>query len=157
MRRFPARVSRRDVANHLAFMAGGTEMQQAAPRAKRNAAPEADVMSAVKDWARARGDLTLWRNNCGAMEWRPGRWLRYGLCNGSSDFIGLTSLIVTPAMVGKRIAVFTAIEAKAQAGVVSGEQLAFIEAVRDAGGIAGVARSAEEAEEVVGRWRQIHG
>jgi len=159
MRRFPTRPSRRDIANRLAFMGGSTVMEQAAekkPRAKQRA-PEQEVMKLIREWASARGDLTLWRNNVGALEWRPGRWLRYGLCVGSSDFVGLTSVVVTSSMVGRRIAVLTCIEAKAPEGVVSEEQQRFIEKVRDAGGIAGIARNAGEADELVNRWKEKAG
>ncbi len=33
----------------------------------------------------------VFRNNVGAWEWAPGKWLHYGLCDGSSDLIGWTS------------------------------------------------------------------
>ena len=59
--------------------------------------------------------------------------------------IGWTSLTVTPDLVGRKIAVFTAIEAKAIKGKPSPEQTRFIEAVARAGGIAGIARSDAEA------------
>ncbi len=149
MRSFPQRPAARDVRNRLAFMAGGTEME--APRARaKPGRPEGEVSDAVKEWARYRGDITLHRNNVGAVEWRPGRWLRYGLGVGSSDFIGFKSVIVTPDMVGQRVAIFTALECKAPAGgVVSLEQKSFLNAVKDAGGIAAVVRSAEDAEEAV--------
>ena len=40
------------------------------------------------------------------------RQIKYGLCNGSSDLIGWTPITITPDMIGKKIAVFTAIEVK---------------------------------------------
>lgn len=149
-RRFPSRPSLREVRNELAVMAAmrdGTvpELEQPKPRAKQRA-PEREVMDAVRAWSRTRPDVTLWRNNVGAVEWRPGKWLRYGLCTGSADYIGLKSVVITPEMVGQRVAIFTAIEAKAENGIVSPEQRAFLEAVRKAGGKAGIAQSAEDAE-----------
>lgn len=72
-----------------------------------------------------------------------------GLCVGSSDLIGLTSIVITPDMVGKRIATFTAIEVKSEKGVVSGPQQDFMNFVTAFDGIAGVARSPQEAVDVI--------
>ncbi len=43
------------------------------------------------------------------------------------------------------------IEAKSADGVVSDDQEKFLNALKDAGGVAGVAHSFEEAEEIYGR------
>ncbi len=64
--------------------------------------------------------------------------IRMGLCTGSSDIIGWTTR--------NGVAVFVAIEVKAERGRVSPEQATFIEQVIAAGGIAGVARSEADAE-----------
>lgn len=76
---------------------------------------------------------------------RQAQLVTYGLCVGSSDVIGWTQHVITPADVGAVVAIFTAIEAKAEKGRATDEQKNFIERVQDAGGIAGVARSDEEA------------
>lgn len=60
---------------------------------------------------------TMFRNNVGVAEKvdkNTGKkyWVRFGLCEGSSDLIGITPVTITPGMVGKRIGVFTAIEVK---------------------------------------------
>lgn len=60
---------------------------------------------------------TMFRNNVGTCEKvdkRTGKkyFVRFGLCEGSSDLIGITPIEITPGMVGKRIGVFTAIEVK---------------------------------------------
>lgn len=78
--------------------------------------------------------------------------MRAGLTNGGSDIIGWTSVTVTPEMVGRKLAVFTAVEAKAERGSVTGEQRDFLAAVSRAGGIAVVARSAQEARAGVDRF-----
>ena len=80
---------------------------------------------------------------------RNGRPLRAGLAVGSSDLIGLRSVTVTPEMVGQRLAVFSAIEVKAPRRPLTTEQEAFIAMVMEMGGLAGVARSVEEAEEIL--------
>ena len=64
------------------------------------------------------------------------RPLRAGLCEGSSDLIGWTSVEITPEMVGRRVAVFTAVEVKKPGGKATAEQLNFLQRVQDAGGIA---------------------
>lgn len=78
-----------------------------------------------------------------------GRPLHAGLCEGSSDLIGWTEKIITPEMVGKKVAVFTAIEVKTDSGRASAAQLNFVSRVRQAGGIAGIARSPEEARNLI--------
>jgi hypothetical protein len=75
--------------------------------------------------------------------------VRYGLCKGSSDLIGWRSTTITPEMVGQQLAVFTAIEVKDR-GTPTPEQLHFIAQVQAAGGLAGVARSVDEAKAILG-------
>lgn len=48
-------------------------------------------------------------------------------------------------MVGQQVAVFTSIEVKSERGRVKPEQQQWLDAVLSAGGIAGVARSVEDA------------
>lgn len=109
----------------------------------------------------SRPDVRIFRNNV-ALAWvgksrrltdgtviiKDARPLHAGLCIGSSDLIGYTSRIITAADVGKRIAIFTAIESK-DGGRPSKEQKAFILAVKNAGGIAGLAHSEAEAVALV--------
>ena len=97
--------------------------------------------------------VTLWRNSVGAIKTDDGRWIRYGVCNpGGSDLIGLTKIQVTPDMVGKTVAIFTAIEAKTGRTVTTPEQAQFISAVYHAGGIAVIARETDADGEV---WNKI--
>lgn len=77
------------------------------------------------------------------------RPLHAGLCKGSSDLIGWTTIQVAPEMLGKKVAIFTALETKTASGRATPEQLNFIKAVQDAGGIAGVARSESDALRIV--------
>lgn len=95
-----------------------------------------------------RGFVRLFRNNTGALKDQRGRLVKFGLCPGSSDLIGWKTVEITPDMVGKRLAVFTAIEVKDK-GKPTTDQLSFIECVRKAGGIAGVARSVEGARTIL--------
>lgn len=95
---------------------------------------------------------TVWRNETGQF-WagkvihRAGdqvtltdaRPIPCGLCVGSADLIGIQH------STGRLIA----IEVKTPTGRPTKEQLRFIEAVRNAGGIAGIARSPEEALQLI--------
>ena len=68
---------------------------------------------------------------------------------GGSDLIGYRKVTVTPEMVGQEIAQFAAVEVKTPKGRVRPEQQQFIEHIRSAGGIAGIARSVAEAQELL--------
>ena len=76
---------------------------------------------------------------------------------GTSDLIGWTPMRVTADMVGRQVAVFTAIETKkSKGGRTSDDQINFIEQVIKAGGIAGVANSPEAARQIVQDYRPPH-
>ena len=75
------------------------------------------------------------------------RPLHAGLCKGSSDLIGWTPVEITESMVGKKLAVFTALEVKSPRGRTSEEQERFINEVTRAGGIGRVVRKPEDADE----------
>jgi hypothetical protein len=102
-----------------------------------------------------RGAVRLWRNNTGALVDQQGRFVRFGLCKGSSDLIGLRSLEITTELVGLRLAQFVALEIKTAQGVLSPEQRAFLRLVQQLGGVAAVCRSVEEAEQLLGSPRQV--
>ena len=74
---------------------------------------------------------------------RNARPLHAGLCEGSSDLIGWTQR--------DGAAVFTAIEVKTERGRVTPEQAQFVDVVTAAGGIAGIARSVEDAQRLIDR------
>jgi hypothetical protein len=90
--------------------------------------------------------VRMFRNNVGAFKNEAGRLVEYGLGKGSSDLVGFVVREITPEMVGKSIAVFAAIEVKTNSGRVSNTQKAFIDMVRNKGGLAGVARSIDDAK-----------
>jgi len=91
------------------------------------------------------GSTRLFRNNTGTLRDANGRPVSFGLCKGSADLIGWRTVTITPEMVGTQVAVFTSIEVKTPAGRVKPEQQQWLDAVQAAGGIAGVARSVEDA------------
>lgn len=93
--------------------------------------------------------VRMFRNNVGSAVTKDGRHIDFGLCRGSSDLIGWSTREITPDMVGRHVAVFTAIEIKTKTGRISDVQQNFIDVVRKAGGIAGVVRSIEDAKELL--------
>jgi len=72
------------------------------------------------------------------------RPLYAGLCRGSSDIIGWTPVVITPEMVGRTVAVFTALEVKTKGVATTKEQTSFVEVVRGSGGYAAVVRSVDD-------------
>lgn len=98
----------------------------------------------------SKGPVRLFRNNSGALRDERGQLVRYGLCTGSSDLIGFRQVTITPDMVGQRLAVFTAVEVKTPTGKPTAEQEQFLAMVAHFGGIAGIARSVDEAEHLLG-------
>ena len=108
---------------------------------------QAEIMLTV-----SRGRSRIFRNNQGVATFPDGRRVRYGICNpGGSDLLGWVSVVVTPEMVGKPVAVFAAIEVKKPGGRIKPEQQNFIDVVNAAGGIAGIAHNADEARAIVER------
>ncbi len=99
----------------------------------------------------SHGDTKLFRNNTGTLRDQHGRPVQFGLCKGSADLIGWRTVTVTPEMVGTQVAVFLSIEVKTPTGRLRPEQQQWLDAVQAAGGIAGVARSVEDAQRLTMR------
>lgn len=113
---------------------------------------EARIQQEIRLAAGSAGS-TLFRNNQGAYQDQSGRWIHYGVCQpGGSDLIGWTPVTVTQDMVGRQVAVFTGIEVKKPGGRITPAQQQFIDVVTKAGGIAGVARSADDLRAIVKRY-----
>jgi hypothetical protein len=111
---------------------------------------ETDIQQRIRLAVGTRSDLRLFRNNTGTLpDPRTGRPVQFGLARGSADLIGWRTITITPEMVGQRVAVFTSIEVKTTTGHLSPTQQAWLGTVRTAGGIAGVARSVRDAEEIL--------
>jgi len=82
-----------------------------------------------------KGDIVL----------RNARTVKSGLMVGSSDLVGWNSRTITEYDIGRSIAVFVACEVKDEDGGLTDEQINFLQVVKDSGGVAIVARSAEDA------------
>ena len=117
----------------------------------RVANAETDIQQRIRLAVGTRSDLRLFRNNTGTLpDPRTGRPVQFGLARGSADLIGWRTITITPEMVGQRVAIFTSIEVKTITGHLTPAQQAWMGTVRTAGGIAGVARSVRDAEEILG-------
>jgi hypothetical protein len=107
---------------------------------------ETEIQQRIRLALGTRSDLRLFRNQVGQLpDPRTGRPVQFGL-----DLIGWRTITVTPDMVGQRVAVFTSIEVKTPTGRLTPAQSAWLGAVRTSGGIAGVARSVRDANEILG-------
>jgi hypothetical protein len=77
--------------------------------------------------------------------------VQFGVASpGGSDLIGYRQVVIGPEHVGRTMAVFTAVEVKSAVGRATAEQRAFIQHIEQAGGIAGVVRSVDEARGLLG-------
>ena len=95
-------------------------------------------------------DVRAFRNQVGSLpDPRTGRLVTFGLARGSADLIGWRTITVTPDMIGTRLAVFCSIEVKTSTGRLTPQQRHWLDAVHQAGGIAGVARSVGDALQIV--------
>lgn len=100
-----------------------------------------------------KAETRAWRNNIAKLQVR-GRWVNYGIPGvGGSDLIGFHTMTIEPHHVGRKIAVFLAIECKSATGKATPEQQNFIKFISDRGGIAGIAHSATEAVTIIEEYK----
>lgn len=85
---------------------------------------------------------------------RRARRFHAGLAKGSSDQIGWTQIEITPAMVGKKIPVFTGVEVKARGTRTRKEQKIWQDSIQSANGIALIIRDSAEYEEGIEEWKE---
>lgn len=125
--------------------------EQRAPRSPSVGITEAQVNGDIREMQRYKPGARLYRNNIGTVELPGGQMLRYGVGPhpGASDWIGWRTMTITPEMIGQTVAVFCAVESKRPGNGPTPDQQKFIDTVRAAGGRAGVAHSANEAEEIL--------
>jgi len=111
---------------------------------------ETDIQQRIRLALGTHPQVRLFRNQVGQLpDPRTGRPVQFGLARGSADLIGWRTITVTPEMVGQRIAVFTSIEVKTPTGRLTPAQSAWLGAVHTAGGIAGIARSVRDAQQII--------
>lgn len=114
------------------------------------------IMSAL-----SHGDTRLFRQNAG-FAWQGQvieqsayrlvlahpRAIKLG-CPGMADLGGITSVVITPDMVGQRVGIDLQIEVKSESGRPTREQLAYLQTLSALGSRAGIARSVEDARRIV--------
>jgi penicillin-binding protein-related factor A (putative recombinase) len=98
---------------------------------------EAQIQSSIHHTLAKRPDVRLFRNHVGKVRDSDGRWHTFGLAPGSADLIGWVR--------GR----FLSIEVKSAMGRVRPDQQNWMNVVNSHGGIAFVARSAEEAVQLL--------
>lgn len=118
---------------------------------------ETDLMRRIQMQASKLG-ARLFRNNIGSA-WmgqstrqddgtviiKHARRVTYGIPGeGGSDLIGWTPVVITPEMVGKTVAVFSALEVKTDTGSATPEQMQFLSVVKSSGGISALVRTVDE-------------
>lgn len=114
---------------------------------------ESQVLADIRGALARMPDVTLFRNNCGALEDRNGRLVRYGLAIGSADLIG--SLMVDVTHPSQRdsapvhMARAVAIEVKQPGKRATAEQREWLAYVTARGWLAGVCTCVEEAEALI--------
>jgi len=136
---------------------GGSAVVEQAPARKTGTQKETAYDKANADTARALYGAVLYRNRRGMVQLPGGGMFPYGLGpNGFGDRVGYTPIKITAEHVGRTVAVFTMIEAKTKDGVVSSDQITRIEEVKDAGGIAGVARCPDDVVAIYNGWKDGH-
>ena len=112
--------------------------------------PETSLQNKLRLKLHKLGVLNF-RNNTGALKDKNDRLVRYGLCKGSSDIIGIRPVRITPEMVNEIIGQFVAVEVKVPGKRATDDQQQFLQAVRGHGGLAGVAHSEEEVADLLAR------
>lgn len=125
------------------------------------ATPEHAIQNAIRN--ALAGQCLLFRANTGTawtgnkVDKLPGgrvlihdaRPFSTGLPPGFADTFGLVPVVITPDMVGQTIGQFLAGEVKTADGRLSDKQRAFLQAISNNGGRAGVWRSVEDALRMV--------
>jgi hypothetical protein len=150
----------------MAELAGVLSAVPAPPRdvaPQSEAATQTDIRLAVP-----RYGGTVWRNNVGVLKDETGTPVRYGLANDSqrvnrqvksSDLIGFFPFTVGAQHVGRRLAIFTAIECKAAGWTWRGDareeaQRRFLQLVEAGGGIGTFARGTDDLLHYLAQWER---
>ena len=100
---------------------------------------ETDIMNQIRLAVSAAGHM-VFRGNVGKVRTVDGRWFSTGLPDGFSDLFGFR----------KTDAKMFFIEVKTPTGKLRKDQISFLKAMHERGAIVGVARSTEDALQILG-------
>lgn len=157
------RPTRRSIAQHILLNApAGKKMPEgivkAASRKSRKGGRQAEtgfVHGLLKLLNSLQG-VCVSRNNIGQYKSQAGHWVRYGLFNpGGPDLFGWRSVVITEAMVGKKMAQAVGIECKQGDGKLSDAQSTVLRRLVDDGGLAFEARLEDGYSPVLERVRKV--
>lgn len=130
-------------------------MAKIPPREERGEL-EGSIQDGVRRTFNAHAQGHVWRNNTGALPDRYGRWVEYGLAPGSADLIAcITVRLACPHCAHELppLGRFLAIETKTRAKKAEDHQAHWLGLVNAAAGVAGVARSDDDAVRLIERAR----
>lgn len=117
---------------------------------------ESDVMGEVRRELATMG-VVHWRNNTGSLQDATGRYVTYGLCDGSADLIACVETALTCPSCGVSlppIGRFVGIEVKGPTTRTTEEQFAWARVVTRAHGVAGFAHADLDAKALIYQARQ---
>ncbi len=114
------------------------------PRRPAKRAGESEIVRRIREAVGALEGVTIWRNNTGMLEDRHGTKVRFGLCEGSADLVGIVQMrrpvYVNGAVAGYAVDGFSgvgrffALEVKQPGKKPTAAQHAFLDLVRSLGG-----------------------
>lgn len=93
--------------------------------------PETKIQNRIMIKMSQKGYL-IWRNQVGLFKTLDGRTVNIGI-KGSSDLMAIKPIVITPEMVGQKLAVFVAVEVKTATGRQSEPQKKWQKAVEKLG------------------------
>jgi len=108
---------------------------------------ERNIQNSIR-LAHSKGNTRLFVNDVGVAKVGE-RTIRYGLCNGSTDLVGVHTVTITGDMVGQEIGVAVFAEVKTPTGRVKPHQEEFMNQMKKMGCIVGVVRSVEDMQELL--------
>ena len=112
---------------------------------------ETKIQQEIRLGLGTREDVRLFRNQVGQLPDPTGRPVQFGLAKGSADLVGWKTVKVTLTWSERTLPCSRLSKSETPNGKPTQYQQAWMAAVENAGGIAGIARSVEDATEIIER------